>query len=302
MKIKDIKELNKLLLKEIQLFYLPDWGNSFQFLTHDKIVEYIKCKNFQAYETKLYDFIIKPEYRARSRIKYEFQPIFTPLLSLIDHATICFYQSNYICAYFSLIPIIEGLLRKWSEETTSYTSHFEEKKFINHITPLIKAKHTKNNDNDQNYLMVCLYCDLLKDIVNKIFFNNNKECEKQNISFNRHLVSHLLKDPNYFESRKNTLRLFCFLDLISECYNFDKTEKSKTQIIKTSYNYSKTTNDRIQKREHIEFYLKNFYTKCLEGNNINFEAFEGIKSVLFELQDINLKISESDFSQAFLGD
>ncbi|MFH0702378.1 MAG: hypothetical protein V2B14_02410 [bacterium] len=243
--LKDLKQFNKILLKEAQIFYLPEWKNL-------KTVE-------------MYD--------AEKRIEYEQLSIFKPFLKLIDYSTICFYQNNYICSHFSMVPIIEGLLRKWHIENKN-GDEFNEFKFIKNITNSIKQKYKKDKDN-VNYNRVCLHCDLLKDITTNIYFTS---CKQNNVSFNRHLVAHLLDDPNYFESRKNTFRLFCLIDLIAQCYVYDNPIKSKSVYVKTSYGGKYCYKYEIDNRARQEAF-KQFYIKCLNSK----EHIIALSDIFFQL-------------------
>jgi len=105
---------------------------------------------------------------------------------------------------------------------------------------------------------------LIKDVTNKVYFKNTNSCKEENISFNRHLVSHLLEDPDYFESRKNTLRLFCFMDLIAECYAYDHPIQSKQVSVKTSYGSKTCYKYEIDNSNRKEAFKK-FFIKCFNS-------------------------------------
>jgi hypothetical protein len=254
--IKRLFKSNLSLLKNNELIYLPDW----KFLTND----------YENIEEKIYNHLISIEYRAKQRIMYEQIDIFKPLLTLIDHATICFYQSNYICAYFTIAPIIEGLLRKWNTKA-QYIRNQKDfnprnfvSKFMTEVQNNYKAKDEKTYADDSKIL----HCYLLKMYIYKLFKSNSDNL------FNRHVIAHLLKDPKFFESRANTLKLFCLLNLIAICYQNEYPINSKT--IECEVNgMTKYTYEYILQNKNKLF--KEFYKLCFNSKTQMVAIWELIK-------------------------
>lgn len=51
--------------------------------------------------------------------RYRKCSVFKPYLPVIECATYCAMEGNWICAYLSFLPVVEAVMRKWSEEDKS---------------------------------------------------------------------------------------------------------------------------------------------------------------------------------------
>ncbi len=212
--INDILRINKQMLEEDGLVYLLEFktmvGYDFKkalISDNDKCGENIK----KLYNKCIKPHIVSPEYRAEQRILYEQLEIFNSTIPLIDEVLESFFMQNFICAYISLIPLVERLLLKWSGMSPLKT--FKPKDFIEERVELLKNKNKESNWDIHNL-------ELLKHIISKFFFvrSNNKNIEHM---LNRNVISHGLNDITRDKAKENVIRLFSIIDLIALCYKLE---------------------------------------------------------------------------------
>ncbi len=258
----DIEKLNKILEKESHLFYAA----YYRFLTLPQLLKIIENKRYEEIENKIYLYLFNTEIRAKKRILYEQLEIFKPYLNIFDSAIFSFYNCNFIASYFTMVPLIEGVLSKWNG--ANFTSQHKPEQFVKNKCNDIQNKSRNNiNDSDHIWSWYKFHCDLLIDNI-KEFFNN------KNIEFNRHSICHLkMNNIKYFESQKNSLRLFAIFDLIAEVYQYENPVKDEIVSVKISNGcYTTKHKYEIENKKNLdnlsEKYFKLFYSDKIFRNNI----------------------------------
>lgn len=135
---------------------------------------------------------------------------------IIDAATLCYYRTNFISCYLTLLPIIEGIIIRWmGYNVNSQKPEFEEiRKFFKN-SALRQPCPT-------NILFHSIYTKACDKILNEHFYKPTTS-GNSHANFNRHVASHLLNDDQ-FATKENCLRLFILLDAMTEIYYYESRE------------------------------------------------------------------------------
>ena len=177
--------------------------------------------------------MIKNPWQRAYQIEYRFKPtkIFNEFMKVIESATYDLMIGNYICSYLSLVPVVEAILRKWSNEKSNEIESKNKKgdfKIYIFEKNLVKYLNEKNNERHSNIKFQkwisnqIKYFDFMIGEVFYLTFNSSEEgVEKE---FNRNRTLHLLDNIEDSEVlRDNNTRIFLLLDIIAELYlSFDK--------------------------------------------------------------------------------
>jgi hypothetical protein len=199
---------------------LADYALSLYNLATLSDFEYLNdlAENLPESEPKIMEYLSKqtmhPGFRARQK-KGRFETLipFKPFVHIIDAALICFYRQNYISAYLTLAPVIEGVLLRWSGYSGSGTKpEFDEhRKFF-------KRSHMRQPC-PSNVLFHNMYNKVCDKILNNHLFKPSQNGHAYS-NFNRHLAAHLFND-NHFATWENCNRLFLLLDNMSEIFVYE---------------------------------------------------------------------------------
>lgn len=256
--INETLKINIQMLEKEGIVYLLDF-KCLKTMEIDKAI--YEHKEHELYVSKIYPYIISINYRAQQRLFYEQLPIFKGLLPLINEGIDSFYAEKYISSYVSLVPVIEGLILRWAGkkgDTSSYK-----------VNDLIEPKITNLLETMKDVPWCCHNLKLLDHIICNYFYKRSSEKTVKTM-FNRNVVSHLLNDPEYLASQKNTLRLLTIIDLIAICYSYDyKLETGGVIGNSYCYKYQELGQETIAKyARHYSFInsLSKFGDHCL--NNI----------------------------------
>ncbi len=209
--IKIILSINKQMIKYNGLFYILDFRcfSTKQFFDalHNNQIENL-------YSGRIFPLLTNPTYRAEQFLLYRQLPIFHPILPLIEEAIKSYFATNYIVAYFSLVPAVEGLLRRWHGNPYDEINPIA---FVNRKTAELKNTLRESHENALNWQGHNL--ELLKYSIKNFFArpNNNETSHK----FNRNIISHLLDMPNIMNAQENCLKLLSIIDLIAKCYTYE---------------------------------------------------------------------------------
>ncbi len=206
--IKLITFLSLDLLKKDGTIYLLD---SYGLLTKDIFEAYSK-KDYTKLKNKNFNTIIQPEYRAKRRLLYKQLDIFKDYIFMIDSAILSFYQSNFLCAYFALVPVIEGLLRQWSKNP-----HFKISKDMKGFLKQKTAEIYKSHSPDDLWIVNNLI--LIRKMAS-YYFRNSDYCP-EGFVLNRHIPAHMLRSPSYIQSISNFIKLLNFIDLIAQVNSYE---------------------------------------------------------------------------------
>lgn len=159
--------------------------------------------------------VINPWRRAYQTSHFYHQlEIFKPFAYILDVATIAFLLGNWVCSYLSLLPILEGVLIRWERE-----NNLEKQESVRDSTGSKLVKNVLSPIGDDLDYKIHLHnvLDLEKTFLEMVlqedfFFNGGKYLERSLGSryFNRHVSSHMFKEPSYVESGLNTANIFLF--------------------------------------------------------------------------------------------
>lgn len=162
-------------------------------------------------------FIMHPKIRVLQKIgRLEKFDYFKPFSKLIDAAVLSYYRTNFISCYFTLIPIIEGIIIRWMGfQQSDNKPEFEDiRKFF--------KKAPLRNPNPTNILFHDTYIQICDKIINEHFYRPTM-LSNSHSHFNRHVAAHLLIEDE-FATKQNCIRLFLLLDTMTEIYFYESGE------------------------------------------------------------------------------
>lgn len=173
--------------------------------------------------------------------------VFKEFSYLIEAATLCFFRANYASSYLTLVPVVEGVILRWS----GYTGNGEKPEF-EEIRKFFSLAHTRHPC-PGNPLFHQVFTKVCNKIINEHLYKPSNKGGAYS-EFNRHQASHLLRDTE-FATRANCIRLFLLIDVMAEVYLYETKCKDPRW---------KLSSDSI-KRE-VEIYCQLLLDQCLPGN------------------------------------
>jgi hypothetical protein len=194
-------------------------------------------------------------------------PCFHDLCSIVDYAYIGYGRGNHVDAYFSLIPIAEGIILRWM----GYFDRKDKKPTFKEMKNYINDK--KKNDKLLNsHHFVGIWIDTLSNILCDEFFKDTWE-EHTIDYFNRHVGGHLIKLFKLTGINGLVMRLFMIIELIVEIYVVENKYVIEGTSIPLLFKTSEQTNKRLRAYKlsydwlgkdlinHPEAILKGMYEK-----------------------------------------
>lgn len=158
--------------------------------------------------------IMNPRMRAlQKKGRFEHFPPFKSFVHIIESAVISYYRDNFIGSYLTLIPVVEGVMLRW----LGYFGTGKKPTF-----PDLKTFFSNSYQRQPcpgNVLFHDVFSKACDKLLTEHLFKDSQEGDAYS-NFNRHLASHLLSDSQ-FATRENCVRLFLFLDLMSELYLYE---------------------------------------------------------------------------------
>jgi hypothetical protein len=138
---------------------------------------------------------------------------FKEFAHFVEAATLCYYRANYAASYLTLVPVIEGIILRWSGyQGVGEKPEFEEiRKFFG--SPYVRQPCPGNP------LFHDVFCRACDKIINDHLYQPSQRGTAY-AEFNRHQASHLLRDTT-FATRENCIRLFLLLDTMAEIYLYE---------------------------------------------------------------------------------
>lgn len=163
----------------------------------------------------LEDSTLGPRVRAQQNVgRIRHFAAFKPFAHLIEAATLCYYRHNYPSAYLTLVPVIEGVLLRWSgyegvgaKPNFSFPKNFFRTGHLRQPCPA----------NAQFHQIFSKACD---KILNEHLFKMSHEGGAYS-QFNRHQAAHLLRGDIEFATRNNCIRLFLLLDSMTDLFWYE---------------------------------------------------------------------------------
>lgn len=160
------------------------------------------------------DMTLEPRVRALQNVgRIRHFAAFREFASFVEAATLCYYRGNFASAYLTLVPVIEGIILRWS----GYQGIGEKPEF-EEIRKFFGIPHVRQPC-PGNPLFHDVFCRACDRIVNDHLYQPSQRGTAY-ADFNRHQASHLLRDTT-FATRDNCIRLFLLLDTMAEIYLYE---------------------------------------------------------------------------------
>lgn len=159
-------------------------------------------------------FNMSPKFRSLQKNgRFKHFEVFKEFDHIIDAALLCYYRTNYISCFLTLVPVVEGVLLRWiGHDATIDDIDFEQyKSFFKR-----GARRNPCPGNPQFHEVFSRLCD---DLLNKHLYKSSKKGDAYN-DFNRHSAVHLFKTPE-FGTKHNCIRLFILIDFMTEIYLYE---------------------------------------------------------------------------------
>lgn len=169
--------------------------------------------------SKISETVINPSQRAY-QMEYKFKKanIFSQYIPVIEYSVYDALQGNWICAYLSLLPVVEALLRKWAAEYPSLS--FNKMKGFGKIL----SKYLQNNlqvFDDDRITLVNEHIDFLRHMITEVLYVDFDAYEDAQFTdiFNRNLALHKLEGViDIRTGLHNVTRTLLIIDIIAELY------------------------------------------------------------------------------------
>ena len=158
---------------------------------------------------------MSPQFRAMQKNgRFKHYTIFREFEQIIDAALLCYYRGNYVSCFLTLVPVVEGVILRWSKHDNT----IDKLNFENHRS--FFKKGARRNPCPGNVLFYEVFSKICDNILNKHLYKPTTSGDSYG-NFNRHLALHLLKTPE-FGTRNNCIRLFMLLDFMTEIYWYEE--------------------------------------------------------------------------------
>ncbi|WP_421833907.1 hypothetical protein ACOQNJ_11440 [Acinetobacter baumannii] len=158
--------------------------------------------------------VMNPRMRVlQKKGRFEHFPPFKSFVYIIESAVISYYRGNFIGSYLTLIPVVEGVMLRW----LGYFGTGKKPTF-----PDLKTFFSNSYQRQPcpgNVLFYDVFSKACDKLLTEHLFKDSQDGDAYS-NFNRHLAVHLLSDSQ-FATRENCVRLFLFLDLMSELYLYE---------------------------------------------------------------------------------
>lgn len=209
--INGIIQLNHQLLE--YALSLPSTATFTDVVNIQKLIS-----DMPANEHKIIDafasIIMNPRIRAlQKKGRFEHFPPFKSFVKIIESAVISYYRGNFVGSYLTLIPVVEGTILRWlGYSGIGKKPEFDDlKKFFRNFY--------QRHPCPGNVLFYDVFSKACDKLLTEHLFKDSKIGDAYS-NFNRHLAAHLLNDSQ-FATRENCIRLFLFLDLMTELYWYE---------------------------------------------------------------------------------
>ena len=159
--------------------------------------------------------ITSPRMCAILKQGFSYSPTFQPFAPLVEAAIIAYYQENYISAFLTLVPVVEGLILRWNGFDGTGP---EPKPEFEAIRKFVGNSYLRQ-PNPGNVLFHDVYVKASQAILTKHLYLNS-ETGSAYANFSRHLAAHLLSNEA-FATQPNCVRLFILLDALLKVYTYE---------------------------------------------------------------------------------
>ncbi|MDC5624811.1 hypothetical protein OFN08_10200 [Acinetobacter baumannii] len=209
--INDLTQLNNNLVQ--YALSLPSTVTWADVSNIQKLISDMPAKEHEIIDA-FASIIMNPRMRAlQKKGRFEHFPPFKSFVHIIESAVVSYYRGNFIGSYLTLIPVVEGVMLRW----LGYFGTGKKPTF-----PDLKTFFSNSYQRQPcpgNVLFHDVFSKACDKLLTEHFFKDSQEGDAYS-NFNRHLASHLLSDSQ-FATRENCIRLFLFVDLMSELYLYE---------------------------------------------------------------------------------
>lgn len=178
--------------------------------------------NVEDIESKILSLVMLPRVRAGFfKQRLSLVPDFKEFHYLVDYSYLAFCRGNKPGSLFVIVPIIEGMLRRWVHsvgqevpERPKGGVHQWLKEFV-----LLTLERQKNHPSFRINI-IASRARACADILEKHFYKSSNSTSNHEY-FNRHTMLHHLKPSDYMDANK-VKRTYLLMDLITELYLEEK--------------------------------------------------------------------------------
>jgi hypothetical protein len=179
---------------------------------------YGKMKKNKSLVDDITRIIVSPKQRAyQMEFRYKKAKIFEPYIPVLEYGVFSSVLTDWVCAYLTLLPVVEAGLRKWMAMEGNMSLKSLHKFYYTF------GKYSRNH--------ICLYDDerehITKEYIRylkhgfRLLYMGFEEYNRKNFKeiFNRNLALHKLEGAvTAQESLRNVTRITLLLDVIAELY------------------------------------------------------------------------------------
>ncbi len=159
--------------------------------------------------------ITSPRMCAILKQGFAYSFIFQAFTSLVEAAIIAYYQENYVSAFLTLVPVVEGLILRWNGFDGSGPEPKPEFETIRKFV----GNSSLRQPNPDNVLFHDVYVKASQAILTRHLYLNS-ETGSAYANFSRHLAAHLLNNEA-FATQPNCIRLFILLDALLKVHLYE---------------------------------------------------------------------------------
>jgi hypothetical protein len=179
---------------------------------------YNKMKRNKPLVDDITHVIISPRQRAyQMEFRYKKAKIFEPYMPVLEYGVFSSIITDWVCAYLTLLPVVEASLRKWMDLEVKMSLKSLHKLY--YTFGKYSRKHI-GSYNDEREHITKEYIRYLKHGF-RLLYMGFEEYNKKNFKeiFNRNLALHKLEGViDAQESLHNFTRIILLLDIIAELY------------------------------------------------------------------------------------
>jgi hypothetical protein len=187
---------------------------------NEKFIEkiYNKMKRNKSINDDISGVVVSPWQRAyQMEFRYKKTKIFEPYIPVLEYGTFSTIVTDWVCAYLTLLPVVEASLRKWMEFEPSLSLKSLHKFY--YTFGKYSRKFLGPYDDEREHI-IKEYIKYLKYSFKMLYMGFEEYSRKDYKEiFNRNLALHRLEGAKSLsESASNTIRVILLLDVISELY------------------------------------------------------------------------------------
>jgi hypothetical protein len=224
-KLRELYTKAHVLLKSTHPITIPNYS-SITFARAQEIVDAIDSQDFRKAESLVMAHAFDLRNRA-IRLTYFYRNCSKcdDLLRLFESATLAVFQDNFIAAFFTLMPLVEGLVLRWMayDAKSQRPSFAKIKSFVTARSVHIRQSVLQAKDSNNLHTVADFQMEHLDALVHSHLFENHLG---RISNLNRHLALHLMDVPN-FSNSLNTSQLLIVIDNIIDAILWDEGNYAK---------------------------------------------------------------------------